>query len=492
MFDIIKNSIFRHIKHIVKLVNTETIIVGIFMLMHFIIGTNKAYLLAIIGLFLVLYKYNSNILETLWMTFLAVIPFGKGRFFTHTVLLSDNWRGDTDLVIRVTLLFSDVILVLILYFISTRYKKLKRKFSLRSNNPKIFIIVFLIIVSAGISLFFAEYPFTSGYFYIQLIKYLVIFSVSLLIFSKDEIAKKSMQIIGLYIFINAIMVIAQYINSGPIGLNIEGSGPLYGFYAVEDPGLYRPGGFSADPNISGTLFAVYFPIAFMKTLTSRKKDRLYYWIFTGLLLIALLFTASRASWLITFISSFTLMFYLKKIKRIKLLKSMKKYATILLILGLFVGRSAIVSRLETIPQIFSKAGGATYRLEHLIAGWKIMLSNPFGVGVGLFPITLAKDISLAELGLRPTLAHNVLAQFGAEMGIFGLILFILFIFFIIRNPMQRLLKKKNIGIENVAFFLALLSFVLSLMFFPWVLHPSIAWLFWMMAAYQYFRSIHYN
>lgn len=487
---LVKKITREKIVSIVRPVYKETWIISVFMLLHLVIGPNRIYLLALALLIIFLYKISGNFLNTLWLAFLATLPFGRGRFFEHIVISKANWAGDYDLSFNIAILFSDVLLAVIVYVLLSRFKTSKRKYKVSKHSPLLFLSLLFFLVSAATSAYFARFPWTSTYFYLQLAKFIILFFVSIAVFKSEIIFRKTLQILGLFIFLNALLVVGQYFNRGPIGLNIEGAGPTYGFFAVENPELYRPGGFAADPNIAASFFTAFFPLILINTIISNKQWTRITWVTIGIFLAAFIFTASRVAWTITAASSLFGIWYVKKFYKTYIPRFLSKYWLVLLAISIIVFAPLIADRLATISDIFNKEGGGTFRVGHLKVGWHYISSRPQGVGIGLFPFAMAQDFPIYVSGLRPTLAHNIFAQIGAELGFIGLTSFIAFLWLLVRKFLNSLvIRKLHLSPFAFSIFLAFTSFVALSSVFPWFLHPSIGWLFWILGAYVYSQAV---
>jgi O-antigen ligase len=140
--------------------------------------------------------------------------------------------------------------------------------------------------------------------------------------------------------------------------------------------------------------------------------------------------------------------------------------------------------------IFKAEGGGTYRLEHIRVGWYYLKTKFHGVGLGIFPYAMAQDFPKDKTGLVPTLAHNMFAQIGAEVGLMGLISFFIFLWLLVRKRLNSIIKNSLLkhNIFSFSLFVALVNYLVLSMFFPWFLHPKMAYMFWILAAYNSKRS----
>lgn len=487
MRNIFKKLTRRKITFLLTQVYAETWVIGGFMLLHLVIGPNRVYLIILTLLVIGLYKISGNFLDALWLSFLAALPFGRGRFFEYVVIPQADWVRNWDLSFNATILFSDILLVLLIYVLLSRYKKYRNKYPTQQHDLRIYLFLLIFIVVAAISVYYSRFLWTSAYFYVQVCKLVLIFIVSKIIFVNKIMVKKTTQVLGLFVLLSALFVIGQYINRGPIGLSIEGSTSLYGWFARENPDFYRPGGFSSDPNIVATLLSTFFPIFLINTLVSNKLWTRASWVGIGVIILALLFTGSRAAWVVTAAIAIFGVWHVRKKKRIYIPALLRKYWLILVAIFLILSGSVISSRLMTLVDVFQKEGGGTYRLEHIKVSLKYLRLEPFGVGPGLFPFAMAEDFPMDESGFRPTLAHNIFAQIGAEVGFVGLISFIVVLYLLMRSKLRSIIRGKQVFMKNsfdFSILLAFLSFSLLMMVFPWFLHPRLSSFFWILAGYS--------
>ena len=472
------------ISSFIQLIYPETVIIAIFMLIQLIIGPNRIFLVAIIVLLAALYKYSRNFLNALWLGFLATLPFARGRYYEFIVLPQSMIGASEDLTFSIPILFSDALLVVIIYLLLSRYNKYRTKYSVSLSEIMIFISLFTFFIIAAISTYFSSIPFTSSYFYLQLGKLAIIFIISLIIFSDKQAIKKTFQILLLFVIANALLVVLQYLNRGPLGLIVEDLSNLYGVFASESRSLYRPGGFSADPNIAATIFAVFIPIILLNTLATKKKWNVVAWVGIGIIFTALVITASRSAWAVAVLSVLITVWFLRKQKKLYVPAYLQSYWKILAVTFLILFGPFIANRLSSLGNVFQHEGGGTYRIRHLEVGWHYLKNEPYGVGVGLFPFSMALDFPMEETGLRPTLPHNIFTQIGAEMGFVGLLTFIVFLWLLIRRPLSLLSSgMRSVNPFYFSIFLGFISLFLLNLVFPWFLHPSIGWLFWILGAY---------
>lgn len=482
----------REILAILKKIDLEVWAVLIFMTLHLVIGPNRFYLLALSFLILTLFKISKSFLNSLWLALLAVLPFGRGRYYHYIVVPETDWIGRWDLTSNFSILFTDILLLIILYYIFTRITHFQTL--LRKRKIKQYGFIFLITLAqvSLISIYFSKFPTTSLFSYVQFSKYLILFLISIIVFSDKSMIKKTFIIFAGFVLINSILVIAQYINNGPLGLLVEDASRTYGKFSVENPLLFRPGGFSTDPNVTATFFAVFIPIFFVNTIVINKKWSIFGWIAVSLLIIALVLTASRAAWFVTVAVILFSSWYVRKRANLFIPPIIKRYSRLIIIVFLISFSPILFTRLITLGGIFEPLGGGTYRIDHIKIAWHYFKNQPFGIGIGVFPFAMAQDFPTDITGVLPNVAHNSLAQVGAELGFIGLALWIAFIWILIRPLILELVGGKinlKYNYFMLSIFFGLMSFILLSFVFPWFLHPSIAWLFWILAGYLFTEKV---
>lgn len=472
----------KFIASIFHLIYPEVWLVGIFTVLQPFIGGNRYYFIALVVLFVVIYLTSKNFLETVWLTFIATLPFSRGKYFDFVLVPAAVWGGDFDLIFRATFLFGDFLLALAIYTILSRYKKFRDK--LKKAEPKVitYLPLFLFLIISFLSSYKSFFSFTSLYYFLQLMKFVMLFFVARVAFSKAATAQKSFQIFVLFLIINSLLIIAQYATGGPIGLNIEGRSEgygIYGVYATENLALFRAGGFSPDPNVAATLIALSLPILLTNVLISNKSYVRIKWLVILLLILALILTASRTLWITAAVFGFVTIFYLKKSHSIHMPPLIKKNWIIFGVLFFLLLSPIVRQRLITLTNMFKPEGGGTYRIEHIKIGLYYLKNYLIGTGLGTFNYYMALDFSPEKSGLLPAQPHNLLAQLGAETGALGLSLFLIFLTLLLKEKFKA--SFGNPG--NFAVFSSLCSFLLSALFFPWFLHPLMGMMLWIIIAY---------
>ena len=475
---------FKHLfegklKQLLTYIYPETLIAGLIMAVPLFVDKNRHFLIVYLLLFIVFYFVSGKLINTIWYTFLAIFPFGVGRYFEYDVISTSLWGGGKDLGFSIPLLFSDILLLFMVYLLIKRWWKRKNSFHLSTKYYSAYIWLILFLIIAGFSVFISSFQITSTFYFLQLTKMITLFLVAREVFLDKSLLKKSIQILSLFVVLNSVLIIVQFVNNGPLGLKVEDLSALYGWYADENPGLYRPGGLYSDPNIAGTLIASFYPIFLLGTLFSKKLKDISSWLVLALISVALILTGSRSSWLIAFMISFISIRIFSKKHKIHIPDIIKKYKVAIVIILLIIFGPLIIKRSFTLVDAFSRQGGGTFRLEQIKVSWRYSTNRLFGTGIGTYPYAMISDYPFNKYGFTPTYPHNIFAQISAETGIFGIIFFVLFIANLFRVKYITLEKK---DVYKGSLLLAGLSILLLSNLFPWVLHPKMASFFWILLA----------
>jgi O-antigen ligase len=340
-----------------------------------------------------------------------------------------------------------------------------------------FLILFFI--SAGISTLYSQYALTSFYYYIWLTKLVVVFLIGKIVFSDPKIVKKTLEILTVLALVNSVLIIGQYLTKGPLGIAFEDTFNQYGKYSEQK--LFRPGGITNDPNISATLTTALLPPVLINTLTVSGGMVIANWTILLILLLGLIFTASRAAWIIAIIISVLIIFYLRKKNKIFIPELIKKYWRVGLVILLIATAPVIINRLSTFQQAFTWQGSGTYRFRQIPIALRMMQENSFGIGLGMFSHPIISYNLSERFQLPSDLPHNLIVQIGGETGIVGLFFFSLFLYFLIRSKVVKL--KKDGTLLSISMFTAFIAILLLMMAYPWFMHPRISWLFWILAAF---------
>jgi hypothetical protein len=434
------------------------------------ISTDWLYL-SLIGVALFnLYLINGNLLKSLWLVFVPVYLFYRA---IHS--------PDFSIFIQ----FSDLIMVLIvvnLYFFN---KDLLSKELKKINSFNLFFSMALIVVLGLVSSYFSKYLNSSLFYLIQLIKFFLVFFISKVILADRQTRLSTILLIFVFILFISILIIFQKINGAPLGIPAESQNLFsrFGRYADESKSLYRPGGITTGPNEMATVLGMSIPLIFCAAMTKNNYNKLLVWSCLILSMIAVIFTAARAVWILIFILMPVVYYSLKQSGLIQIPAWFIRKPK-LLIIGIIVFSAMVLplvfNRISSLPLLFSRGGGAVYRLHHFEMGKKIAGIFPFGVGVNGFQYEIQSRFEPDYYFNFTSPAHNVFVEVMADFGVIGLPLFILLFYFLVKVHWPY--NRQNISYLKIGIFWSVIGYILLLQVHPWLFERSASSLFWLLAG----------
>ncbi len=234
--------------------------------------------------------------------------------------------------------------------------------------------------------------------------------------------------LGYYQFVNQETLANKY-----LGLAARETSTL-GVSVLEnsDGRILRAYGATSHPNIFGALmfFGIILIIFILLDNNFSFKKKVFHYFVLAFFSLALILSFSRSAFLALFLSlSFIFLFFLIKDR-----KKFKKYLSICIFLLLtyatlfFIFKPLIIDRFNFSSRL--EKISINEREEQLVGARDVILSNPWlGVGAGAYH----QKILDLKPDLKPYAAqpvHNVFVLIWAEIGIWGLICFILFLLFV--------------------------------------------------------------
>jgi O-antigen ligase len=181
------------------------------------------------------------------------------------------------------------------------------------------------------------------------------------------------------------------------------------------------GGMFENPNDLATALDLLLPFAVALTLISKGLARLLYLACTALLAVGVVFTLSRGGFLGLMASSGVLLWKLGRSRRLKTTLGVALICGILLAVlpGGYGSRIATIFNTEQ-----DKTGSAQLRSELIKRAATIAINRPIvGVGMGNFHF----------YSIREKAAHNSYLEIAAELGVMGLIAYLILIFAPLRS-----------------------------------------------------------
>lgn len=206
------------------------------------------------------------------------------------------------------------------------------------------------------------------------------------------------------------LVIGVYLGYAAFGMYMRGEFTVEGYrVGVEIGGMF------GNPNDMSIHLITMIPIAFALMLASRNKlMKLVYLAMIIVMICGNMVTYSRGGFLGLIAGSAVLAWKLGRRNRFLV-------STLALIIGsliTFLAPNNFGLRVLSIfIPILDEAGSSDQRKELLERSILVTLRNPWGVGIGNFPI----------FGVRNLVSHNAYTQVSSELGILGLAAYLIFI-----------------------------------------------------------------
>ncbi len=285
--------------------------------------------------------------------------------------------------------------------------------------------------------------------FMVLIILLSIFSLNSIIFSSDIIMSLRYVCLGVFIPIMFMVEIKVFFSKSDVIkvyylliLNINFS-CLYGFFQIISDGFefevikanraFITFGYH-NVNIFAGILLLIIPLVLDLILYKQNSVRIKIFLYISLFIqmFALWISYTRGAW-ITFLICIFIMLISKRFRKILIIYSA---SMLVVIKPLF---SYIISRGYGAITILSNQS-ATSRIQGIFTSFKIMLTFPFGIGMGnyqevyrnfvldgymIIPKKIRWNMNAATYTLEH--AHNLFLQIGVELGIVTLIVFILMV-----------------------------------------------------------------
>ena len=453
-------------------INKEILCFLLFILTNFF--TNRLLFQAIILFFyfLTLYLINKDLNRSFWIILLSTIFFSSGRYFSFKFNTSFSAGVESYKVFGFN--FTDLTILLFIYFLKRNEKKVDIKITVA--DFVLFLIISLGIFSSSLS----PHAEIAWFNLFQFLKLISLFYISRIIIWKKDFWQLTLLILFIYLILNSILMLAEWIMGGPLGLAIEDYFVRYGNYAQDALSLYRPGGMVWDANFAASLLIVGFIILFTTLINghsffSKKIDLTILLLFVS----AILISASRGVWLVVF---FCLIILLTKVifkshstKMDNFLKTgILFFVSMIIIFGKYIANRFL--------QFFSKMGISTIqtRLVHLKLAYLISLDYPIGTGLNTFQYQIMSMFKPKTYLFDSTPSHMMVGEILSDFGFYGLLLFFVFFYLILRKNYGKSFKKKSI-------FYVVISYLFLAEIYPLLFYFQISAIFWIMlgALYSY-------
>lgn len=484
------SKIYKTLKKVVKGDCQYLLFFFCFYTSFFLFGnSNKVLLLIALIYLLIFYLLTHNFTLALWVIFISVLPFAKGKALEIPLIAKEEVSRYIlfDLNYYFSVYLSDFFL-LILAYLYLRKKIYTLPAGPSLNCPQFKLTVtsfFLFCLVALLKMLTSSFPNVIFFSVLQLFKLLVILLLAFKLINFDSRVNSIVtDAIASSLLFQSLWVILQKIKGGFLGRELEVILETTGrtISTVENPALARMPGTFYEPSILGTFLLMNLGIIIfaMSQYHLSKNKTIFYLITTGLGLIAIIFTGSRALYGLVLIAAFIIYRLapknLKKIigdmtKTLKQAVAKHRPLAIFFLSGLIalLGLAVIylIQRMWSFPTLLTKDGSAMYRIQLNLYATRLGFRNWLGTGLNLSPYELAVSFPNETYIFDPAHPHNIFFQILAETGVFGLSLFLLFLYFAFRPVV---LKPQRLNQFSVG---ALLFLVCAQIYPIFLNHPEI-------------------
>lgn len=396
--------------------------------------------------------YILLILPVLVGFFLIILFFPE---ITPYIFIATNFYGGflfekSRIGVTITDLFSFI--VVIAYFGSfTTRRNSDKEYNINIYNRKILYILLLFLISSLLSFFINISNISTNYIYISiwyLIK-LIQLPLIFLVFSKLPIKREQLEK-----FINICLILSL------LQLPVA----LYQYYSFRSYGLIQlrslvHGTLTYHHTLLGTFMLIPLSFTLYRFLnTEVKKEKLWYSIIMILSTIIIIFSGSRSAFFGIFLSLIIFFFFHF---RLKINHFVYLFIIIAGLIALYfftpLGANVALTFQSNQTKYFDLSSASRFfiwlgAIKHFISA--DFLKKLFGVGIGCYP-TIQYDFVIWGSSKIASGAHNNLLHVLCEIGVFGLIIFIMLFYYILKA----LYKNRTNLLSKSYFFLtiALLS-----------------------------------
>jgi O-antigen ligase len=196
-----------------------------------------------------------------------------------------------------------------------------------------------------------------------------------------------------------------------VGMYLRGEITVEGYRV----GLTDIGGMFGNPNEMALHLVMMTPLAVALGLAAKKQVMKYlYFIMAGLFVAATVVTYSRGGFLGLLALSAVLIWKLGKKQKLKILA----ISAVLFVIFILLAPGEYAQRIFSIfDSSLDAVGSSNQRTDLLKRSILVTLRNPWGIGIGNFPI-----VGYFNLG-----THNTYTQISSELGITGLLAYLIFL-----------------------------------------------------------------
>jgi len=222
------------------------------------------------------------------------------------------------------------------------------------------------------------------------------------------------------------------------------------------------GSLASNPNDVALTLNMIIPLAIGLLLCARSLvQRVVLGLVITLAVGGVIVTLSRAGFIFLVI---TVVLYLTQVKKLRILI----IPVILLLLLYMNGVDGFFNRMETIGDV-TTPGSAHDRWDNIKKAWAIMIAHPvFGVGIG------QNILALNDMGTYWGRVHNVYLEVGAELGISGLVVYLLLLRHCLRSIWRatKIWRSLKLNLYYLAqgLSISLIGFAVAVNFYPVAYH----------------------
>ncbi|MFH1970849.1 MAG: O-antigen ligase family protein [Patescibacteria group bacterium] len=461
----------------------------LFYLSLFFSLNNKILLVIFIIFIFIFYKRFKSWPLTLFILYILFLPFQKGKGIE--LVLIPNWilnywglninspYSFTSSITFSDISFAGIFLLLLVSEIKNKTKKIFSKIDL------IYLLLFGFLIFNFIPIIGSYYPFVSLVAYLKILRYVAICFLMPLLFKDKKIKSYIPILFSSSVLFQGFWATIQFALKRPLGLAIE---PInyffspYGFSASEQNTFFRSTGTFDHPNTLGVFLVILliFLIIKLPNLLKITKNKLFIISTFVFGILGLIFSASRASWVVFTIVFLIIIFYFYKaniLKKYIHLIPKKSIFTLTALLAAFFPIIILPRLNQLYITFFTKDQGLYYRYYLLEKAWNLSLKYPLGIGLGTFPAYLLRTFGFTAW---PTPVHNIFLEISVESGFISLLFFILIIITLVKKYLKKIHKiKSNVfSLETGAIF-AIFAFLLLAQFYPFYLSGRIIEYFWL-------------
>src|SRR5262245_10162692 len=253
-----------------------------------------------------------------------------------------------------------------------------------------------------------------------LIKILIVFALQIILV---DTRSRYHAMLGIMVFCQALYSLSS-INTFLTG----GYSEMASFHAR----ISGWGEYLSNPNDIACVLALMLPLSVICALLQRGLKRWLFFALSGVSAVAILFTYSRSGFLALIASCGLLIWKGTRGRRVKTLMPVAVLAAVLLVAlpGKYMTRLSTIFNPETDP-----TNSAQEREEHMLRAANLAIRRPIiGVGIGNFHI----------YGNNEMRAHNAFLETAAELGVIGLIAFMIIVFAPLRS-LRRIERETSLG-----------------------------------------------